>query len=102
MSAHKLQDKQLFAGALAQPVGRNAVSTRPPTSAPTYSFGMPHSPAAMSRRFISGVMGTAPSSFSRRRQPANVVGASFTASGGTRSILCLIRVVFVARFEVVD
>lgn len=81
---------------------RNVAQTRPLTSASTYSFGMPHSPAAMSRRFISRVMGTAPIDFSQRRQPANVVGASFTASGGTRRILCLIREVFLACFEVVD
>jgi hypothetical protein len=68
----------------------------------SYSFGMPHSPAAMSRRFISGVVGTAPMDFNHRRNSGNVFGAFFTTSGGTRNSLCLIRVVFVERFEVVD
>jgi hypothetical protein len=63
---------------------------------------MPHSPAAMSRRFIAGVTGTAPTDFSQRRSSGSVFGAFFTASGGIRNTLCLVRVVFVVRFEVVD
>ncbi|MDO8538879.1 MAG: hypothetical protein Q7S40_00450 [Opitutaceae bacterium] len=72
------------------------------TFACAYSFGMPHSPAAISRRFISGVTGTAPSDFRRRRKAGSVAGSSLAAAGGTRTIVCLTRVVFVVRFEMVD
>ena len=100
MSTRTSREEQLFADALARPEQKNAAL---PLHAPDgYSFGMPHSPAAMSRRFISGVTGTAPIDFSHRRKAGKVFGAFFNVADGARRTRCLIRVVFVAGFEMVD
>lgn len=71
-------------------------------AASRYSRGMPHAPAAFSRRFIAGVVRTAPSDFNSRRNDARPPGAFPTSFAATRSATCLIRVVFVLRFEMVD
>jgi hypothetical protein len=63
---------------------------------------MPHAPARVSRRFIAAEVRTAPMDFKYFRQATAVVGACFTASGETCSKDCLIRVVLVVRFEMID
>ena len=63
---------------------------------------MPQASAAISRRFIAGVVRTAPNAFNRRRNDARPPGAFPTFFAATRSATCLIRVVFVVRFEMAD
>ena len=99
MNRRRSRDEGLFADPLTRPEEDYALPLR---ASSAYSFGMPHSPAAMSRRFISGVMGTAPSAFSRRRRAGNVVASFFNSAGFRRTNVCLTGIVVVMRFEVFD
>ena len=63
---------------------------------------MPQAPAAISRRFIAGLTGTAPIAFHLRRNSARLLPGSFRSAGGRTASVCLTRIVLVARFEAVD
>jgi hypothetical protein len=67
-----------------------------------HSSGMPHAPAAMSRRFMAGVTGTAPMLFRYRRNSGKLMDKFLRSAAENFRTVCLTFVVLVVNFEVVD